>query len=81
MSLNESNAELARRGYEAVLRGDFDLIAGDRVVVILRPVSETGEPVEPVANLTTFRDGKVVGMVHYSDPGDAFVAAGRQPPD
>jgi ketosteroid isomerase-like protein len=126
--MSESNAKRARRGYEAVLRGDLDVIAdlldpdvkwhggdpaaehschnrgealkvmreavsrraigelvdvidaGDKVVVILRPVSETGEPAAPVANLTTFRDGKVVEMVHYPDPDDALVAVGRRPP-
>jgi ketosteroid isomerase-like protein len=29
-----------------------------------------------VANLTTFRDGKVVEMVHFPDPKDALAAAG-----
>ena len=111
----ESNAELARRGFAAALRGDFDAIrelldpdvkwhggdptaigscqnrdqalafmkrgleltppielvdvveAGDKVVVILGP--------EPRANVTTFRDGKVVEMVHYPDVDEALAAA------
>jgi ketosteroid isomerase-like protein len=115
----ETNAELARRGYEAALQGDLDQIAallapdvrwhggdpgapgacrgreqalrvmrrafesgavgalvdvvevGEKVVVILRPRSA-----ELVANLTTFRDGKVVEMVHYPKPEDALAAAG-----
>ena len=124
----ESNVELARRGYEAVMRGDLDTLAtildpevkwhggdeangcqnrkqtlgwmtknwmrrggppgevvdmidaGDKVVVIIRRTGEDGEP-ELVANLTTFRDGKVVEMVHYPDPDDARRAAGlRQTP-
>jgi len=29
-----------------------------------------------VANLTTFRDGKVIEMVHYPDLEDALAAAG-----
>jgi ketosteroid isomerase-like protein len=29
-----------------------------------------------VANLTTFRDGRAVEVVHYPDPDDAFTAAG-----
>jgi ketosteroid isomerase-like protein len=29
-----------------------------------------------VANLTTFRDGRAVEMVHYPDPNDALAAAG-----
>jgi ketosteroid isomerase-like protein len=46
--------------------------AGDKVVVLLR---RPGEP-DPVANVTTFRNGKVVEMVHYPDPADALAAAG-----
>ena len=117
--MSERNVELARQGYEAVLRGDLDVIAdllaedvrwhggdpnavgscrnrnealevmrqasgrigelvdvvgaGDKVVVIMRPV---GAGSEPIANLTTFRDGKVVEMVHYPDPAAALSDAG-----
>jgi ketosteroid isomerase-like protein len=46
------------------------LDAGDKVVVIL---SREGEQ---VANLTTFKDGKVTEMVHYPNPEDARRAAG-----
>jgi ketosteroid isomerase-like protein len=49
--------------------------AGDKVVVIMRPASTSGGPVTTVANLTTFRDGKVVEMVHYPNPADAIAAA------
>jgi ketosteroid isomerase-like protein len=49
--------------------------AGDKVVVILQRIDDDGEP-ELVANLTTFRDGKVVEMVHYQNPADARAAAG-----
>ncbi|HTX11319.1 MAG TPA: nuclear transport factor 2 family protein [Solirubrobacteraceae bacterium] len=121
--MTESNVELARRGYEAVMRGDVDAIgeildpdvkwhagdpasgcqnrkqtvgwmrknwmrrggppgelvelidAGDKVVVIMRRMVQGEEP-ELVANLTTFRDGKVVEMVHYPNPDDARAAAG-----
>ena len=120
----ETNVELARRGFEAALRGDLDAIgelldpevkwhggdrtavgscqnrnqalafmrqsdvirggrfelvnvvgAGDKVVVIMRPPSEGDEPAPAVANLTTFRDGKVVEIVHYPNPDDALAAA------
>jgi len=63
------NVELARSGYEAMID------AGDKVVVIMRRTGEDGAP-ELVANLTTFRDGKVVEMVHYANPDDARAAAG-----
>lgn len=50
--------------------------AGDKVVVIMRPVrDEDDESTGLVANLTTFRDGKVVEMVHYPDPDEAKAAA------
>jgi ketosteroid isomerase-like protein len=49
--------------------------AGERVVVIMRRMGEDGQP-ELVANLTTFRDGKVIEMVHYPDPDEARRAAG-----
>jgi ketosteroid isomerase-like protein len=34
---------------------------------------------DPVANVATFRGGKVVEMVHYVDPADALAAAGARP--
>jgi ketosteroid isomerase-like protein len=120
----ETNVELARRGWEAALRGDLETLsellhpevkwhagdpsaawactnrgqalefmrrnsarrslpqlvdvigAGDKVVVVTRRRSEEGQP-ELVANLTTFRDGKVIEMVHYPNADDALAAAGR----
>ena len=122
--VTETNLVLARRGYEAALRGDLDAIgelldtdvkwhggdlsatgawhnreqalefmrqarnrrrvgelinvidAGDKVVVIMRPPSGEGEQAALSANLTTFRDGKVIEMVHYANPEDALAAAG-----
>jgi ketosteroid isomerase-like protein len=50
--------------------------AGDRVVVSMRPKSEDGEQAALSANLTTFRDGKAVEMVHFPNPEDALAAAG-----
>ena len=134
VAVTETNVELARRGFEAALRGDLDAIremitspvamfgfldpevqwhggdpsapgachnreqalefmrqarsrrrvgelvevvdAGDKVVVIMRPPSDEGEQAALSANLTTFRDGKVIEMVHYPSPEDALAAAG-----
>jgi hypothetical protein len=53
--------------------------AGDKVVVIMRSPSNEGEPGALSANLTTFRDGKVIEMVHYPDPDEALAAAGALP--
>jgi ketosteroid isomerase-like protein len=50
--------------------------AGDKVVVIMRPLSEDGEPAALSANLTTFRDGKAIEMVHYPNAEAALTAAG-----
>lgn len=119
--MSETNVRLARLGFEAVARGDFDAIreildpevqwhgsegpaeqschnrdealhfireavrrgalgqlvdvidAGDQVIVVMRPVAAV-EPggSELSANLTTFRDGKVVQMVAYETPEAAL---------
>jgi ketosteroid isomerase-like protein len=122
--VSETNLELARRGYEAMSRGDIEALrdlldpevkwhggdadangachnrdealafmrearrrrplaelvelvdAGEKVVVIVRPRSGSAGEAELSANVTTFRDGKVVEMVHYPDPADALAAAG-----
>lgn len=114
----ESNVEIARRGFAAVLSGDLEAVTefldpdvrwhggdpdaegacrnreqalevirqaidqgftadivnvigvGDRVVVILRPAGAR----RTVANLTTFREGRAVEMVHYPNPDDALAA-------
>jgi ketosteroid isomerase-like protein len=120
----ESNAERARRGYDAVLRGDLAAVGefldpevkwhggdpnapgacrnrqealdfmrlarerrpigelvdvvdfGEKVVVIMRLPPTGGEEPTLTANLTTFRDGKAIEMVHYPSPEDALQAAG-----
>jgi len=69
------------RQSRVIRSGGFELVevigAGDKVVVIIRPpADDDDEPADPVANLTTFRDGKVIEMVHYADPDDALAAAG-----
>jgi ketosteroid isomerase-like protein len=118
-----TNADIARRGFAAIARGDFDALAqfldpdvkwhggnpgdgcqnrkqtlawlrgrddrkagplpelvdvvesGDCVAVIMQPHPSQEDP-EPrrTANLSTFRDGKVVEMVHYDDAADALAA-------
>ncbi len=52
--------------------------AGEQVVVVMRPSSPDGEQAPLRANLTTFRDGKVVEMVAYERPADALAAAARR---
>jgi ketosteroid isomerase-like protein len=48
---------------------------GDRVLVIMQPLPSDEDP-EPqrTANLSTFRDGKVIEMVHYDDADDGLAA-------
>ena len=120
-----SNADIARDGFAAIARGDFDattefldpdvkwhggnpadgcqnrkqalawirgrgdrkagampelvdvVAAGDRVAVIMQ-APPTGEDPQPrrTANLATFRDGRVVEMVHYDDAAAALAALG-----
>ncbi len=50
--------------------------AGEKVVVIMRPTAVAGEEPELSANVTTFREGKAIEMVHYPNPDDALAAAG-----
>jgi ketosteroid isomerase-like protein len=120
-----TNIELARRGYEALKRGDLteiselldddvkwhggdptfegschnrhealafirrperrdpgeliDVIdAGDRVVVITQPPPIDGEPAPLHAQITTFRDGKVIEMVSCESVEAALAAANVQ---
>lgn len=123
-----TNADIAREGFAAIARGDFDAInefldpdvkwhagnpsdgcqnrgqalawirgrgqrtagapvpelvdvvqEGDRVVVVMQPHPSDDDPQpQRTANLTTFRDGKVVEMVHYDDAAQALAALGQQ---
>lgn len=50
--------------------------AGDQVVLVLKPPSGEGGGSALTANVTTFRDGKVVEMVHYDRAADALAALG-----
>jgi ketosteroid isomerase-like protein len=118
----ESNGEIARRGYQAVVEGDLEAVrafldpdvkwhggaadgpgscqnreqamrfvsaarakdrvgrlieiidAGEKVVVIMEPPGGGR-----TSNVTTFRAGMAVEIVHYPDPNDARVAAGLAP--
>jgi ketosteroid isomerase-like protein len=49
--------------------------AGDRVAVILARPSEQGGK-DLVANVSTFRGGKVIEMVHYPDANEALAVVG-----
>ncbi|MGI8572227.1 MAG: nuclear transport factor 2 family protein [Solirubrobacteraceae bacterium] len=67
---NERQSPEGRMAAELVDVADF----GDRVVVVIRP----GDPVragELRANMTTFRNGKVIEMVAFESPEEALAAA------
>lgn len=70
--------EFMRRAHELGRIGELvDVVgAGDKVVVIMRTPTQPGEQAQLVANLTTFRDGRVIEMVHYPNPEEALAAAG-----
>ena len=69
--------EWMRRGSER--RAAVELVdvvgAGDKVAVVFARPSEQGGT-ELVANVSTFRDGKVIEMVHYPDANDALAVVG-----
>lgn len=67
-------AEASRRGGIGELVDVLD--AGEQVLVVMRPAPIDSEPAGLIANLTSFRDGKAVEMVHYPDPEHARAAAG-----
>jgi ketosteroid isomerase-like protein len=70
----EQALEFMRRARSRNPMGELvDVIdAGEQVIVVIRPASGA----ELTANLTTFRDGKVIEMVSYETPEDALTAAG-----
>lgn len=51
--------------------------AGERVVAIMQPAPSAEDPApQRTANLATFRNGKVIEMVHYDDAAEALSALG-----
>jgi ketosteroid isomerase-like protein len=50
--------------------------AGDKVVLIMRAAGQGHDAEALSANLTTFREGRAVEMVHYDDVDEALAAAG-----
>ena len=76
---NREQALAFMRQSEVIRGGRFELVdvvgADDKVVVIMRSPAQAGQPGSLSANLTTFRDGKVVEMVHYPNADDALTAA------
>ncbi len=75
----EQALAVMRRAHEAGGIGELvDVVeSGDKVMVVMRPAqSASEERPREVANLTTFRDGQVIEMVHYPDPSQALAALG-----
>ncbi len=50
--------------------------AGEQVVVVVPPAAPEGEEAPLRANVTTFRDGRVVEIVAHETPESALAAAG-----
>jgi ketosteroid isomerase-like protein len=77
---NRAEALASMRQSDVIRGARFELVdvvgVGDKVVVMMRPPPQGEEPAPTVANLTTFRDGKVIEMIHYPNPADALAAAG-----
>ena len=75
---NRHEALAFMRQSEVIRSGRFELVdvvgVGDRVAVIMRPPRDGDEAALLVANVTTFRDGTVVEMVHYPNADDALAA-------
>jgi len=77
---NREQALAFMRQSEVIAGGRFELVdvvgVDDKVVVIMRSAAQEDQPGSLSADLTTFRDGKVIEMVHYPDPDDALAAVG-----
>jgi ketosteroid isomerase-like protein len=77
---NREQALAFMRQSEVIAGGRFELVdvvgVDDKVVVIMRSPAQEDQPGSLSADLTTFRDGKVIEMVHYPDPDDALAAVG-----
>jgi ketosteroid isomerase-like protein len=76
---NRAQALTFMRQSDVIRGGRFELVdvvgVDDKVVVMMRRSSDQAAPSPVVANLTTFRDGKVVEIVHYPNADDALAAA------
>lgn len=53
-------------------------VGDDRVVVVMQPPDEDGVTPPRRANVTTFRDGKVVEMIAFESPEAALAHARRR---
>ncbi len=69
--------QFIRRARDAGQIGELvDLLdMGDQVVAVMRPPTPPGAPSTLRANLTTFRDGRVVEMIAFESPEAAIAAA------
>src|SRR3954469_13389083 len=76
---NRRQALAFMRGSDVIRGGRVELVevvaAGEQVVVILRPPTDGPPPAPPVASVPTFRNAKVIELVHYANADDALAAA------
>jgi ketosteroid isomerase-like protein len=76
---NRGQALAFMRSSDVIRGGRFELVdvvaAGEKVVVIMRPPTDGPTPAPTVANVATFRNGRVIEMVHYPNADDALAAA------
>jgi hypothetical protein len=52
------------------------VVVKSALLVVMCPRRGAGEPPEVTANVTTFRDGRVIEIVHHATPETARAAIG-----
>ena len=69
---NRDEALAFLRQSDVIRGGRFELVdvvgAGDRVVIVMRPPSDSGDPAPAVATVATFREGRVIELMRFRTP-------------